>query len=53
MKNCCKNCIGCNQLELNYFREKENCINFVYGGKEYDLGIRNKRKSYWKGTTKV
>ena len=31
----CKNCLGCNLLELENFKGKYRCENFVYGGKEY------------------
>ena len=35
---CCNNCLGCNQQELKYFKEKENCKNFVYCGKDKEGG---------------
>lgn len=31
----CINCMGCNQQELPNFKEKTNCKNFIYGGKDY------------------
>lgn len=44
----CKTCIGCSLLELGTFKGKYRCENFVDGGKENDLCIRNKGKSSWK-----
>lgn len=49
----CKNCIGCNLLELENFKGKYRCENFVDGGKENDLCIGDKGKSSWKRETKI
>ena len=53
IKNSCKNCLGCNQLGLKLFREKVNCKDFVYGGKEYDVGFGSNGKSGWKSKAKI
>ncbi len=43
----CKQCLGCNLLELETFKGKYRCENFIDGGKTNDLCIRDKRKSSW------
>ena len=41
----CRQCLGCNLLELETFKGKYRCEKFVNGGKTNDLYIRDKRKS--------
>jgi len=47
LEGICKKCYGCNQLELETFKGKYKCENFVDGGKEDDICIRSKRESSW------
>lgn len=49
----CKQCIGCNLLEIPTFKGKYRCENFVDGGKTNDLCIGDKGKSSWKRETKI
>lgn len=41
----CKQCLGCNQLELETFKGKYRCDNFIYGGKTNEIQVYNRHKT--------
>lgn len=41
----CLKCLGCNLLELENFKGKYRCENFVDGGKENDIQVYDRYKT--------